>query len=165
MPEIDPKTLIVRAEDMKGSPEESYHHPLNPKSQVYGTHLSAKVGLKRAGISYITVPAGKESFAYHAHHADEEWIFILSGRGIVEIGDTEHEVGPGDFVGFPVPGVAHHLRNPHDEDLVYLMGGEGHPMEVADFPRHGKRMVRTNDVAVFYPLDAAEPFWSNEGDG
>ena len=27
-------------------------------------------------------------------------------------------------MGFPTPSEAHHLRNPHDEDLVYLVGGE-----------------------------------------
>jgi mannose-6-phosphate isomerase-like protein (cupin superfamily) len=103
MTDFDPKALIVRAEHSEGSPEQSFTHPLNPKSQVYGTQLSRKVGLERVGVSRVTVPAGKESFAYHAHYADEEWLYTLSGRGIAEIGDEELEVGPGDFIGFPAP--------------------------------------------------------------
>ena len=45
---------------------------------------------------------------------------------VAEIDGGEHEVGPGDFMGFPTPSLGHHLRNPFDEDLVYLMGGERH---------------------------------------
>ena len=49
---------------------------------------------------------------------------MLSGRGIARIDDHEYEVSAGDFMGFPTPSVAHHLTNPFDEDLTYLMGGE-----------------------------------------
>jgi hypothetical protein len=34
-------------------------------------------------------------------------------------------VGPGDFLGFPTPSVAHHLRNPFTEDFVYPPAGRG----------------------------------------
>lgn len=50
---------------------------------------------------------------------------ILSGRGRAEIADDIVEAGPGDITGFPAPdGPAHHLTNPFDEDLVYLMGAK-----------------------------------------
>jgi uncharacterized cupin superfamily protein len=45
-------------------------------------------------------------------------------------------------MGFPTPSVAHHLKNPFDEDLVYIMGGERREVEIADFPRLEKRMFR-----------------------
>ena len=77
----------------------------------------------------------KESFVYHAHDQEEEWIYLISGRGIAEIDSEEFEVGAGDFMGFPTPSVAHHMRNPFDEELVYLMGGENLDVEIADFPR------------------------------
>ncbi len=51
------------------------------------------------------------------------------------------EVGPGDFMGFPAPGIAHHLTNPFDGDLVYLMGGERSGMDVGHFPRLGRKLV------------------------
>src|SRR5581483_4436321 len=108
----------IRARDEGGS------HPWNPKSEVRGARLGVATGLKKVGINLLRVAPGKESFIYHAHYYEEEWIYILSGRGIAEIDGEEHEVGPGDFMGFPTPGVAHLLRNPFDADLVYLMGGE-----------------------------------------
>ena len=98
----------------------------------------ALAGLSRIGVNRARVPAGKESFIYHSHHAEEEWIYIISGRGVAEIDGQEYEVAAGDF------------------------GGESHELEVADFPRLGKRMIRhgqsvevydTSDARSFGPLD------------
>jgi uncharacterized cupin superfamily protein len=80
-------------------------------------------------------------------------MYILAGRGIAEIDGAEYEVGPGDFMGFPAPSVAHHLRNPFAEELVYLTGGESRAVEVAEFPRLGLRMARTAKGAFVAPLD------------
>ena len=138
--------------------EESFSHPWNPRSLIRGTHLSALAGLVRTGVSLVHIPPGKESFVYHTHHCEEEWVYILSGRGIAEIDGQEHEVGPGDFMGFPTPSVAHHLRNPFAAELVYLMGGESREVEIADYPRLGRRMVRRGATMDIYPLDAGVPF-------
>jgi len=116
------------------------------------------VGLKRTGVNLGRIPAGKESFVYHLHHAEEEWVYIISGRGIAEIDGSEYEVSPGDFMGFPTPSVAHHLRNPFSEDLVYLMGGENRDMEVADFPKLGKRMIRRIDGIDIFDLSDRKVF-------
>jgi uncharacterized cupin superfamily protein len=117
--------------------------------------LGDSVGLERIGISIMRVAPGKESFAYHLHHTEEEFIYVLSGRCVAEIADEEHEVGPGDFMGFPTPSVGHHLKNPFTEDLVYLSGGERRVSEVADFPRLDKRMVRVGMNVSMYGIEDA----------
>jgi uncharacterized cupin superfamily protein len=142
---------LVRAAERP--PEVRFQHPLNPASELHGHLLGRLTGLARTGVNLAHVPPGKESFAYHAHHAEEEWIYVLAGRGIAEIDGAEYEVGPGDFMGFPTPSVAHHLRNPFAEELVYLTGGESRDVEVADFPRLGLRMTRTVQGAFVAPLD------------
>ena len=81
-----------------------------------------------------------------------------SPRSCVEIEDEEFEVAAGDFMGFPTSPVAHHLRNPYDEDLVYLVGGENLDVEVADFPRLGKRMLRRGQAAEVYEASDARSF-------
>jgi hypothetical protein len=86
-----------------------------------GTQLARSVGLKRTGVNFIRVPPGKESYVYHSHQYEEEWIYVLSGRAIALIDDAEYEVNAGDFIGFPAPSVAHHMRNPGPEDR-YLCG-------------------------------------------
>src|SRR5262249_52304494 len=135
MPTADaPKSLLTAAE-LAAAPERHLRHPLNPNSDVHLRSLGRAVGLKRLSLSLARVPPGRESFIYHAHEHDEEFVYILSGRGRAEIGDEVFEVGPGDFMGFPTPSVAHHLINPYDEDLVYLMGGEQSALDIGYFPR------------------------------
>jgi uncharacterized cupin superfamily protein len=148
---------LIRAEEAKAK-EDSFSHPWNPKSQVIGTALGKLAGLQRTGVNFVRVPPGKESFMYHTHTCEEEWIYILSGEGVAEIDGAEHKVGPGDFMGFPTPSVAHHMRNDGTEDLVYLMGGESRDLEVADFPKLGKRIIRQNRKAKVYNIKDGKDF-------
>jgi uncharacterized cupin superfamily protein len=152
-----PYPHLIRADQVKAA-ESSVSHPWNQKSLLVGSHLGRLGGLERTGISVARIPAGHESFAYHSHQREEEWIYVLAGRAMAEIDGAQYELGPGDFVAFPTPSVAHHLRNPFAEELVYLMGGENLDFDVADFPRLGKRMVKLNGEAVIYDLDAGKPF-------
>ncbi len=148
---------LLRAAEIRAR-EESAAHPWNPKSEVRGTRLGVPTGLQRTGVNLYRIAGGKESLIYHVHDYEEEWIYILSGRGVAEIDGEEHEVGSGDFMGFP-PGTAHHMRNPFSEELTYLCGGEHREYEVADVPRHGYRMVRRGrEIDLFKISDAKKPF-------
>jgi len=151
------KSLLLRAEQIAANLQ-SFSHPWNPNSELLGTQLGRMVGLTRTGVNFVRVSPGKESFIYHSHHREEEWIYILSGHGVAEIDQEEFEVNSGDFMGFPTPSVAHHLRNTGDEDLVYLAGGENLDVEIADFPRLGKRMLRHGDTVEIYDFSDAKPF-------
>ena len=139
--------------------ELQFRHPLNPTSDVHMRSLGDRVGLQRLGIHLTRVPPGKESFVYHTHAGEEEFIYILSGRGIAEIGDEEFEVKAGDFMGFPAPSVGHHLRNPFGADLIYLMGGERHEIEVGDYPKLKKRGIRTGTEMQIVAWRDLVPFW------
>jgi uncharacterized cupin superfamily protein len=131
------------AAELAAAPEMHIRHPFNPNSDVYLRSLGRPTGLKRLSLSLARVPPGRESFIYHAHERDEEFLYILSGRGRAEIGSEIFEVGPGDLMGFPTPSVAHHLLNPYEEDLVYLMGGEHSGLDIGTFPKIGKRILFT----------------------
>ncbi|HWK75185.1 MAG TPA: cupin domain-containing protein [Povalibacter sp.] len=156
-----PNLYLLRAADIAAR-SQTFSHPWNPNSELHGYQLGKSTGLKRTGVNLARIPPGKESFVYHSHWTEEEWIYILAGRAVARIDDVEYEVGPGDFMAFPTPGVAHHLRNPFEAELVYLMGGEHRETEVADFPDLGKRMFRhpkgvdifdEEDAKTFGPLD------------
>ncbi len=136
----DPRHL-VRAGGDREAFTRCFKHPHNPNAEIHMTPLSEAAGLTRAHLWLSRVPPGRESFVYHCHNAQEEYVYILSGRGTAEIGDQRYEVGPGDFMGFPTDGVGHHLINSGDEDLVYLMGGERTPLEIGNFPRLDKRIL------------------------
>lgn len=148
MQEKNSKYIISAAEARKN--EYTFSHPLNPKSLMLGTQLSKLAGLSRTGVNLVRVPPEKEAFVYHSHQREEEWIYIISGLGIVEINDEKHQVVPGDFLGFPTPSVAHHISNMDDVDLVYLMGGENLDVEIVDFPRLGKHLIKRDDVLQIY---------------
>lgn len=136
-----PNLNIVRAADIAAHAQ-PFSHPLNPRSEMFGTPLARSVGLKRTGVNFIRVPAGRESYVYHAHHHEEEWIYLLSGQAVAVIDGEEYAVAAGDFLGFPAPSAPHLLRNPGPADLVYLTGGENREFDIVDFPDLGKRMVR-----------------------
>src|SRR5918999_374021 len=140
----DPVRPLIRSSEVEAA-FTTHSHPWNPNSEITGVQLGPMAGLKRTGVSLARIAPGKESFVYHSHEREEEWLYILSGIGTAEIDGGEYEVGPGDFMGFPTPSIAHHLRNTGAEDLVYLMGGERRDVEIATFPKLGKRMVRMGD--------------------
>jgi uncharacterized cupin superfamily protein len=151
----EPKDLLVRA-GRAAAQEETFHHPLNPASEVRGTTLSRLTGLVKCGVNVIRIPPGKESFVHHVHLVDEEWMYVLSGAGELRIGDERFAVGPGDFAGFPPRTHAHHLRNTGGEELVYLSGGEAIDFGIADFPELGKRLVIAGTEAKVYPIEAGK---------
>ena len=152
-----PNLYLLRASDIAAR-SQTFSHPWNPRSEVTGYQMGKSTGLKRTGVNLARLAPGKESFLYHSHWLEEEWIYILQGRGMARIDDVSYEVGPGDFMAFPTPGVAHHLTNPFDEDLVYLMGGEHRDQEIADFPDLGKRMFRHPKGVDVFDLEQARPF-------
>src|SRR5205809_525598 len=130
---------IVRKSAIEAD-EGTFSHPWNPASQISGSQLSKLGGLQRTGVSLARLAPGKESFAYHSHHMEEEWIYVLSGTAVALIDGREYELGAGDFVAFPTPSVAHNLVNRSTGELVYMMGGESRLNEVADFPTLDRRM-------------------------
>jgi uncharacterized cupin superfamily protein len=151
---------LIRAASVADVPEFAFRHPLNPRAEIHIRSLSALAGLQRIGLHIGRVPPGRESFIYHYHHYEEEFIYVLSGRGLAEIGAETHEVGPGDCMLFTAPSLGHHLRNPFDTDLVYLMGGENREFEIGEFPRLGKRAIfeKATGSAYIIDADAMQPF-------
>jgi uncharacterized cupin superfamily protein len=140
----DPKHL-VRTRSLDPAQRMHVRHPFNPRSQIFMTRLSDPAGMTRIGVSLARVPPGKESFIPHAHTLNEEWVYVLEGRGSVLLGDQEHEIGPGDFLGFPIDGTIHHLTNTGDVDLVFLQGGERREGDAGRFPTLGKLGIMLGD--------------------
>ncbi len=157
MSQATTKPLHTAAE-IEALPKPTFHHPYNPACEVSGIRLSELTGLSRVGLSLVRVPPGRESSCYHTHTTEEEFIYILSGHGETDIDEQTHAIGPGDFMGFPTPSVGHVMRNTGSEDLVYLVGGESKQLEVADFPRLGKRLIRNGSSVDVFDLSDRQDF-------
>ncbi|MCG8361500.1 MAG: cupin domain-containing protein [Kiloniellales bacterium] len=151
------RAAIVLTADQVADKRMAFSHPWGRDSKLTGTWLSRETGMTGTGVGLITVPPGHESFARHAHLHEDEWVYILSGKGLALLGAREVEVGPGDFIAMPAPQEPHVLRNPFEVDLTYLTGGMSAPLDVIDFPEAGKRMTRVGPNFEVVPLDAVAP--------
>jgi uncharacterized cupin superfamily protein len=149
------KNYIVRAEKAFEF-KHTISHPWNPDTIIPGTQLDQMVGLKRMRINLVRIPGHAAASVYHSHQCEEEWIYVLQGQAVIEIDDTEHLLGVGDFVGFPAASAPHQLKNPLAKSLVCLLGGERRDVDISDFPREGKRMFRHGDRMELYDTADAE---------
>ena len=157
MPNSDsPRPALLKADEIKAMPEKRFVHQLNAEAIRHTRSLGDAAGLTSLGVHFVRLTQGRESTEYHFHHQDEEWIYILSGRGTATIGEEKHEVGPGDFMGFVARSAPHTLLNPHAEDLVYLVGGNRLPFDVCDYPRLRKRRYRINGEGEYVDWDKLE---------
>ena len=152
----DPKH-IVRTAAIDWSQVQGRRHPFNPSSEMKMAQLGDQTGMRRVMTNLVCLPPGKESFIPHSHAVEEEFIFVLQGTGQVTLDGVAHEVGPGDFVGFPTDGVVHGLCNTGAVDLVYLTAGERSRVEVAEMPTIGKTaLFRPGRITMFGQGDVEE---------
>jgi uncharacterized cupin superfamily protein len=139
--------------------ERRHQHQFNDNAVRLTRNLGAAVALERIGVHLVRLEQGRESTQFHYHDSDEEFLYVLAGRGIAEIGSSSFEIGPGDFMAFPAPSPPHCLRNPHAEDLVYLMGGERNAADVVHYPRIRRTMIKSHgerrwvDWEHLHPVD------------
>jgi uncharacterized cupin superfamily protein len=160
------KKSLWRAADIAPTARPFTQTGLNPNSLFRAAPLSRLAGMSRAHVSLVRLPPGKDSFAYHAHMLEEEWIYVLSGQAEAEIDGEKHVVRAGDFMGFATPAVAHVMRNVFDEECVYLMGGEDRAIDVVAYPELGKRFLHMQSEAggaEYYELgEPTKPFGKAE---
>jgi uncharacterized cupin superfamily protein len=133
---------LLTADTIAGLAELAYRHPLNTRAVRHGRSLGDATGLTHIGVHLVRVRPGDETTEHHRHRCEEEFIYVLSGRGVAAIGDQTFEVAGGDFMGFAAGAAAHSMSNPFEEDLVYLVGGERLDADVVDYPRVRKRIYK-----------------------
>ncbi len=135
------------------------------------SQLAAPLGARWIGANVTRVPPHKAAFPFHHHYANEEHFFVLSGRGLLRVGDRTHPVRANDYVVNPPGGadVAHQFVNTGDEDLVYLAISTLQVPEVVGYPDSAKTGVRAAasqaPEARFLVHDAEKPFvnyWDGE---
>jgi uncharacterized cupin superfamily protein len=144
---------LVSAREIAQAPELVTQHQFNANAIRHSKNLGDTAGMQRIGVHLVRIETGHDSTTHHYHDADEEFIYILSGRGIARIGADSIEVGAGDFMGFPAPSPAHCLHNPFEEDLVYLMGGERWAVDVVHYPDLGRSMIKANGQRMWTETD------------
>lgn len=133
---------LLRAAHIAALEEVTHRHQFNDNAVRLTRTLGTRTGLERIGVHLVRLAPGRDSTQHHYHDADEEFIYVVSGRGIAFIGEDRFEIGAGDFMGFPAPSPAHSMTNPYDEDLVYLVGGERNAVDAVHYPRIRRTMLK-----------------------
>ena len=113
-------------------PERSAQHDVDPQARRRVRRLDRPTGLTRQAVLWSSVEPGAHSTAFHTHERTDEWVFILSGRAQVRLGETRFEVARHDFIAHPAGGPAHLMEAL--EPLTYLMGGEIDADDVVIYP-------------------------------
>jgi uncharacterized cupin superfamily protein len=137
-------------------PNVIHRDEVQPRTTEKGKHkyvtrtFGPQAGNVQLGGTLTELPPGAISYPLHYHCANEEAVYILSGRGTARIGDARVHVSAGDWLAFPVgPTHAHQMINDSDEPLVYLAISTKHACEVVGYPDSKK-------IAA-----AAGPSWQN----
>ena len=129
-------------------------HRRSPKGafEVFRKHISVALGGKRDvgiwdgghafDVELARIPASKKGYPYHSHAAQTEYYVVLKGAGLVcdEAGITI-PIKAGDHFIF-LPGEAHQISNPSNEDLEYLVIADHHRADVTTYPLTGKRTLK-----------------------
>lgn len=151
-PAPKPPHPLLTAAAIAHMSEQVVVHPLNANAVRHQRSLAGTTGCLHLGVYLVRVQPGHYSTEYHRHRGEEEFLYILSGRGIATIDDETFEVQAGDFMGFRPDSPAHDMYNPFAEDLVYLMGGYDLDYDVVDYPHQGTRLYRLGDRRTYEPM-------------
>lgn len=134
-PEEGDEAQLQHIEDV---PIKAFQHDVDDGARRQMRVLHTPTGLERQAVYWASVKRGDRSTAFHTHEKTDEWVFILSGSVLVDVGDEQFEAGPYDFIGHPAGSAPHVMQA--QSDLIYLMGGMIDASDVVHYPRHG--MVR-----------------------
>jgi uncharacterized cupin superfamily protein len=66
-----------------------------------GERVGAAAGGEKLGATLYEVDPGGRVSPLHIHHANEEMLFVVSGRPTLRTGDGERELELGEVVSFP----------------------------------------------------------------
>ncbi|CEL54710.1 hypothetical protein RSOLAG1IB_07244 [Rhizoctonia solani AG-1 IB] len=135
--------------------------------------LGAKLGLHtdRWGINLQSLAHGTRSSVPHAHSARDEFVYVVSGSGLVWLDGETYDLEPGDCVGFPAgTGEAHALikdgipdqgwEDEYEErvkggPLILLVVGENRRDDRVWYPRgeheHPSKMRQRQDWWTDHP--------------
>lgn len=139
-------TYLVTAAEIAAMEGLRKTHFLNPNAVRVNKSLGDLAGLTGLGFHIIEVAPGHETTEYHVHHHEDECVYVLSGQATATIGERDHAIGPGDFIGYRRGGLAHTIVNTGTEVLRMIVVGQRLPHDVGDYPKQGKRIFRNEGL-------------------
>lgn len=130
------KKIAVTAEDVPSRiTPSSYPEPFaNKMSLRVKKQLGDFFHLKNFGVNLTRLYPGGQSALLHRHKKQDEFIYVLQGNPTLVTDVGEVDLRSGMCSGFPAKGVAHHLINKTNKDVVYLEIGDRMEGDEASYP-------------------------------
>lgn len=92
-------------------------------------------GLKNFGVNLTRLVPGGISALRHAHSQQDEFIYVLSGCGVLITDEGETPISTGMCAGFPAgTGNAHQIRNTGTLELIFLEVGDRSAGDEVTYP-------------------------------
>lgn len=129
--------------------------PIQRVERNAGTAL----GARSSGLRHVRVEPGRRSTPRHCHSIEEEFFYVLSGSGAVELAGELSPLRPGSFVSCPVGPSSTHAVTAGPDGIEYLVYGTRRPGDACFYPDSAKVSMRGLGVAFrVEPLD----YWDGE---
>jgi uncharacterized cupin superfamily protein len=137
--------------NIKDVPEELWS---SPRGKFAGASKEISIALGRKPFStdlkerhpfdveLTRIPPGKTPYPYHAHSAQWEFYYVVSGKGLARHKDGTTAIEAGDAFIFQ-PDEAHTFVNDSNEDLVMFIIADNPMGESAYYPDSNKWLVRS----------------------
>lgn len=139
-------TYLITNQDIAAMDGVQKTHFLNTNAQRLNKSLGDAAGLTGFGFHIIEVAPGFETTEHHAHHHEDECVYVLAGTATAYIDDEAVAIGPGDFLGYRKGGLSHSIKNTGSETLRCIVVGQRLDHDVADYTRLGKRIYRNTGL-------------------
>src|SRR5260370_41298874 len=112
----------MRHQNVRNADEVEAREMIKGRHNMRLRQLGKPAGSRALGATLTEVAPGAVSFPRHAHHADEEAVYVLSGSGEARIGEEPVAVRPGDWIAVPAaPSHAHPMgHSAAAEPSIYL---------------------------------------------
>ncbi len=143
---MDDERYLVRRDEIAAMEGLAKRHFLNPGARRINKSLGDLTGLTGLGFHIIEVEPGCETTEHHVHYYEDECVYVLDGEATAIIGEEEHAIGPGDFIGYRKGGLAHSIRNTGTTTFRCIVAGQRLAHDVADYTRKGKRIYRNEGM-------------------
>lgn len=152
-PEAERPPTIVAVQDVPF--QDTQRGPTNHRRQDAG----AAAGSVRTGLKHVRIAPGARSAPHHVHTAEEELFYVLSGEGLVRLGDEHLPVRAGTVVARPPGTQVAHSFWAGEHGLELLAYGTRRAEDVVFYPDSQK--VAIDGAGIRFRVEPVD-YWDGE---
>ena len=132
--------MINNIINIKSDTLEFIENENNEKFKARTVSLSNLIQAQKLGCRLVKVDPGYRAWPFHSHRVNEEMFFVLSGQGIIRIGEQSFPIKEGDIIAAPASGPegAHQIINNSDQEITYLCVSTMVQPDIMEYPDSDK---------------------------